>query len=234
MTRTATPAPAVEGSGQAATAAADSANGSPSPSEAVTDGDGLAATTWTPGDARRRRMVVTTGELTNAFRALATADPPVPAYTIAVLPASPIQPDDPATVTITVGPLETGARLVDLAIRSGRGVRGRCQFHPVRQRPAERRHRADDSALRADDRPGRMPGIGVIVLDEADIGTLESDGVFEAVVTREMARAMGSGQSYGIFTASYGTRHSPNPSTSTPYESRWWWPPSTAAEVRAT
>ena len=38
-----------------------------------------------------------------------------------------------------------------------------------------------------------MPGLGAIVLDEADIATLESDGVFEAVVTREMARAMGFG-----------------------------------------
>ena len=36
-----------------------------------------------------------------------------------------------------------------------------------------------------------MPEVGAIVLDEADIGTLESDGVLEAVVTREMARAMG-------------------------------------------
>lgn len=36
-----------------------------------------------------------------------------------------------------------------------------------------------------------MPALGTIVLDEADIAQLESDGVFEAVVTREMARAMG-------------------------------------------
>ncbi|MDE2795962.1 MAG: hypothetical protein OXL34_14165 [Gemmatimonadota bacterium] len=36
-----------------------------------------------------------------------------------------------------------------------------------------------------------MPGIGAIVLDEADIEGLESDGVFETVVMREMAKAMG-------------------------------------------
>ena len=38
-----------------------------------------------------------------------------------------------------------------------------------------------------------MPALGTIVLDEADIGQLESDGVLEAVVTREMARALGFG-----------------------------------------
>ena len=36
-----------------------------------------------------------------------------------------------------------------------------------------------------------MPLLGAIVLDEADIATLEADGVLEAVVTREMARALG-------------------------------------------
>jgi len=36
-----------------------------------------------------------------------------------------------------------------------------------------------------------MPGIGAVVLDEADIGQMESDGVLEAVVTREIARALG-------------------------------------------
>ena len=36
-----------------------------------------------------------------------------------------------------------------------------------------------------------MPAIGAVVLDEADLAQLESDGVLEAVVTREMARAMG-------------------------------------------
>jgi hypothetical protein len=36
-----------------------------------------------------------------------------------------------------------------------------------------------------------MPAVGTIVLDEADIAQLDSDGVFEAVVTREMGRAMG-------------------------------------------
>ena len=36
-----------------------------------------------------------------------------------------------------------------------------------------------------------MPALGTMVLDEADIAQLESDGVLEAVVTREMARAMG-------------------------------------------
>lgn len=63
-------------------AAGDSTSGSASPSEAVTDADGLATTTWTLGGARRQRMVVTAGELTNAFRAAATADPPIPDYTI--------------------------------------------------------------------------------------------------------------------------------------------------------
>lgn len=38
-----------------------------------------------------------------------------------------------------------------------------------------------------------MPALGTIVLDEADIAQLESDGVLEAVVTREMARALGFG-----------------------------------------
>ena len=38
-----------------------------------------------------------------------------------------------------------------------------------------------------------MPVLGAIVLDEADIGQLESDGVLEAVVTRQMARALGFG-----------------------------------------
>lgn len=36
-----------------------------------------------------------------------------------------------------------------------------------------------------------MPAAGAVVLDEADIGQLESDGVLEAVVTREIARAFG-------------------------------------------
>ena len=36
-----------------------------------------------------------------------------------------------------------------------------------------------------------MPALGAVVLDEADIAQLESDGVLEAVVTREMARALG-------------------------------------------
>ncbi len=36
-----------------------------------------------------------------------------------------------------------------------------------------------------------MPVVGAVVLDEADIATLESDGVLEAVFTREMARALG-------------------------------------------
>lgn len=36
-----------------------------------------------------------------------------------------------------------------------------------------------------------MPGLGAVVLDEADIAELESEGVLEAVVTREMARALG-------------------------------------------
>ena len=36
-----------------------------------------------------------------------------------------------------------------------------------------------------------MPAGGAVVLDEADIGQLESDGVLEAVVTREIARALG-------------------------------------------
>ena len=36
-----------------------------------------------------------------------------------------------------------------------------------------------------------MPVLGAVVLDEADIAQLESDGVLEAVVTREMARALG-------------------------------------------
>ena len=40
-----------------------------------------------------------------------------------------------------------------------------------------------------------MPALGAIVLDEADIAQLESDGVLEAVVTREMARALGFGPS---------------------------------------
>ena len=35
------------------------------------------------------------------------------------------------------------------------------------------------------------PAAGAVVLDEADIGQLESDGVLEAVVTREIARALG-------------------------------------------
>ena len=38
-----------------------------------------------------------------------------------------------------------------------------------------------------------MPALGAIVLDEADVAQLESDGVLEAVVTREMARALGFG-----------------------------------------
>ena len=38
-----------------------------------------------------------------------------------------------------------------------------------------------------------MPALGTIVMDEADIAQLESDGVLEAVVTREMARALGFG-----------------------------------------
>ena len=36
-----------------------------------------------------------------------------------------------------------------------------------------------------------MPALGAIVLDEDDVAQLESDGVLEAVVTREMARALG-------------------------------------------
>ena len=36
-----------------------------------------------------------------------------------------------------------------------------------------------------------MPVLGAVVLDQADIATLEADGVLETVVTREMARAMG-------------------------------------------
>ncbi len=36
-----------------------------------------------------------------------------------------------------------------------------------------------------------MPTVGAVVLDEADIARLESDGVLEAVVTREMASALG-------------------------------------------
>jgi hypothetical protein len=36
-----------------------------------------------------------------------------------------------------------------------------------------------------------MPALGAIVLDEADVAQLEADGVLEAVVTREMARALG-------------------------------------------
>ncbi len=142
-------------------AGADSASGSASPSEVVTDADGLATTTWTLGGARRQKMVATAGELTTGFRATATADPPLPDYTIAILQASrldpldtetvdiiahitnlgdgpsagpfsvrlnvdgmetgtvqasPIGPDDTATVTITAGPFEAGERLVEMAI----------------------------------------------------------------------------------------------------------------------
>lgn len=83
-------------------AAADSASGSASPSEAVTDADGLAMTTWTLGDARRQRMVVTAGELTNTFRATATADPPLPDYTfVGDLVPSRIDPLDTETIELT-------------------------------------------------------------------------------------------------------------------------------------
>lgn len=83
-------------------APADERSGSASPSEVVTDADGLASTTWTLGDARRQRMVVTADELQNAFRASALADPPEPDYTpVGDIEASRFDPHETETVELT-------------------------------------------------------------------------------------------------------------------------------------
>ena len=124
-------------------APADERSGSASPSEAVTDADGLATTVWTLGDARRQEMVATAGELTTRFRATATADPPIPDYTIVgELEASRFDPLDsetveisahitnlgdgpstgPFTVGFTVGGMQLGAVQVDPIEPDGMGT----------------------------------------------------------------------------------------------------------------
>ena len=82
-------------------APADDRSGSVSESQVTTGADGTASTTWTLGDARRQRLVATAGELTGTFRAVATADPPIPDYTIVgELEPSRFDPVDTETIEI--------------------------------------------------------------------------------------------------------------------------------------
>ena len=57
-------------------APADDRSGSVSERQVTTGADGTASTMWTLGEARRQGVVATAGELTETFRAAATADPP--------------------------------------------------------------------------------------------------------------------------------------------------------------
>ena len=124
-------------------APADDRSGSVSESQVTTGEDGTASTMWTLGDARRQEMVATAGELTVIFRALATADPPIPDYTIVgELEPSRFDPLDtetievrahmtnlgdgassgPFTVRFTVDGMELGAVQVDPIEPDGMGT----------------------------------------------------------------------------------------------------------------
>ena len=124
-------------------APADDRSGSVSESQVTTGEDGTASTTWTLGDARRQEMVATAGELTVIFRAVATADPPIPDYTIVgELEPSRFDPLDtetievrahmtnlgdgassgPFTVRFTVDGMELGAVQVDPIEPDGMGT----------------------------------------------------------------------------------------------------------------
>lgn len=83
-------------------APADEGSGSASPSEVTTGADGTASTIWTLGEARRQRMVVAADELITLFRAAATADPPMPDYTlVGELEPGRVDPLDADTVELT-------------------------------------------------------------------------------------------------------------------------------------
>ena len=84
-------------------APADDRSGSVSESQVTTGEDGTASTMWTLGDARRQMVVATAGELTGTFRAVATADPPIPDYTIVgELEPSRFDPLDTETIEVRV------------------------------------------------------------------------------------------------------------------------------------
>ena len=124
-------------------APADDRSGSVSESQVTTGADGTASTMWTLGDARRQELVATAGELTASFRAVATADPPIPDYMfVGELELSRFDPLDtdtieisahmtnlgdgpssgPFTVRFTAGGMELGAVQVDPIEPDGMGT----------------------------------------------------------------------------------------------------------------
>ena len=118
-------------------APADEGSGSTGPSEVTTGADGTASTIWTLGEARRQRMVVAADELTTSFRAVATADPPMPDYTlVGELEPSRVDPLDTDTVEVTarITNLGDGPSTGPFAVRFTAGA---LELETVRVDPIE-------------------------------------------------------------------------------------------------